>query len=43
MIRAAVTDKTTMILINSPCNPTGAVYTPEEIEKIVEIAVEHDL
>ena len=42
-IRAAVTDKTTMILINSPCNPTGAVYTPEEIEAIVEIAVEHDL
>ena len=33
-IRAAVTDKTTMILINSPCNPTGAVYTPEEIEAL---------
>ena len=42
-IRAAVTDKTTMILINSPCNPTGAVYTPDEIQAIVDIAVEHDL
>lgn len=42
-IRESITDKTTMILINSPCNPTGAVFTPEEIAEIVEIAVEHDL
>ena len=42
-IRAAITDKTRMILLNSPCNPTGAVYTPEEIQAIVDIAVEHDL
>jgi aspartate/methionine/tyrosine aminotransferase len=42
-IREAITDKTTMILINSPCNPTGAVFTPEEIAGIVDIAVEHDL
>ena len=42
-IRESSTDKTTMILINSPCNPTGAVFTPEEIAAIVEIAVEHDL
>ena len=42
-IRAAVTDKTRMILLNSPCNPTGAVFTPAEIQAIVDIAVEHDL
>ena len=42
-IRGAITDKTRMILINSPCNPTGAVFTPEEISEIVEIAVENDL
>jgi len=42
-IREAITDKTTMILINSPCNPTGAVFTPEEIAGVVDIAVEHDL
>ena len=42
-IRGAITDNTRMILINSPCNPTGAVFTPEEITGIVEIAVEHDL
>ena len=42
-IREAITDKTRMILINSPCNPTGAVFTPEELQEIVDIAVEHDL
>ena len=42
-IRDAVTDRTKMILINSPCNPTGAVFTPQEISEIVEIAVENDL
>ncbi|MEC8171538.1 MAG: aminotransferase class I/II-fold pyridoxal phosphate-dependent enzyme [Candidatus Thermoplasmatota archaeon] len=42
-IREAVTEKTKMILINSPCNPTGAVFTPEEIREIVDVAVENDL
>ena len=42
-IRSAVTDKTKMILLNSPNNPTGAVFTPEEISEIVKIAVEYDL
>ena len=41
--RNAITDKTRMILINSPCNPTRAVFTPEEVEEIVEIAIENDL
>ncbi|MFL2956524.1 MAG: pyridoxal phosphate-dependent aminotransferase [Candidatus Thalassarchaeaceae archaeon] len=42
-IRNAITEKTRMILLNSPCNPTGAVFTPEEIQEIVNIATEHDL
>ncbi len=42
-IRAAVTDRTVAILLNSPCNPTGAVYAPETIEGIAQIAVEKDL
>ena len=42
-IREAVTDKTRMILLNSPCNPTGAVFTPDEIRGILEIAVDNDL
>ncbi len=42
-IRNAITDKTKMILLNSPCNPTGAVFTPTEIKEIVDIAEEYDL
>ena len=42
-IKSAITDKTKMILLNSPNNPTGAVFTPDEVTEIVKIAVEHDL
>ncbi|GFR35286.1 pyridoxal phosphate-dependent aminotransferase [Thermobrachium celere] len=38
-----ITSKTKAIILNSPSNPTGAVYTKEELEKIAEIAVKHDL
>ena len=41
-IKAAVTDKTKAIMINSPNNPTGAVYTKDEIEALAELAKEHD-
>ena len=42
-IRSAITDRTSAIILNSPNNPTGAVYSPETIIGIVEIAKEHDL
>jgi aminotransferase len=42
-IRAAITDKTRVILLNFPCNPTGAVLTQEQMDEIAVIAVEHDL
>jgi len=42
-IEAAITDKTKMLVVNSPNNPTGAVYTPGEITKLLEIAKKHDL
>lgn len=42
-IEAAITDKTKMLVVNSPNNPTGAVYTPEEITQLLEIANKHDL
>jgi len=42
-IRAAVTPRTKVIVINSPSNPTGAVYPPELIEGIAQLAREKDL
>lgn len=42
-IQAAVTEKTKAILINSPNNPTGAVYDRESILRLGEIVVHHDL
>jgi aspartate aminotransferase len=42
-IRAAITSRTKAILLNSPNNPTGAVYTPTEVQAIVEMAVTSDL
>jgi aspartate aminotransferase/aminotransferase len=42
-IESLVTDKTKMILINSPNNPTGAVVSRSEMEKIAEIAIKNDL
>ena len=42
-LEKAVTARTKVIMINSPNNPTGAVYRPEEIEALVEFAEKHDL
>ncbi|GAB2557112.1 pyridoxal phosphate-dependent aminotransferase [Kribbella endophytica] len=42
-LRAAVTPRTKVLLINSPHNPTGTVLTDEELRGISAIAVEHDL
>jgi aspartate aminotransferase len=39
----AMTPRTKMLILNSPCNPTGSVYTREEMEKIVEVAAEEDI
>jgi len=42
-LEAAVTDRTKVLLFVSPCNPTGAVYTREQIEAIGRWAVERGL
>lgn len=42
-LRAAVTDRTTAIVLNTPHNPTGAVLTREELAAVAEVAIEHDL
>jgi N-succinyldiaminopimelate aminotransferase len=42
-LRAAITPRTRLILVNSPHNPTGVVFTPDELKEIAAIAIEHDL
>ena len=42
-LAAAITPKTKALLINSPNNPTGAVYSADEVQGLVDVAVEHDL
>jgi arginine:pyruvate transaminase len=42
-IEKAVTKKTRAILLNTPSNPTGAVFTQAEVDAICEIAKRHDL
>ncbi|GAA1251867.1 pyridoxal phosphate-dependent aminotransferase [Prauserella halophila] len=42
-LRAAVTPRTRAILVNSPHNPTGTVFTSDELTAIAEVCVEHDL
>ena len=42
-VRAAVTDRTKIILVNSPHNPTGAVFTRDEMAAIAQIAMDNDL
>ncbi|TRX50466.1 aminotransferase class I/II-fold pyridoxal phosphate-dependent enzyme [Corynebacterium guaraldiae] len=42
-VRAAVTDKTAMVIINTPHNPTGSVFSRETLTELAELCVEKDL
>ncbi len=42
-VASLVTDKTRLIVTNSPHNPTGSILTPDDQREIARIAVEHDL
>ncbi|MDD5949370.1 MAG: pyridoxal phosphate-dependent aminotransferase [Lachnospiraceae bacterium] len=42
-LNAAFTDKTKAIVINSPCNPTGMLYSREELQAIADFVVEKDI
>lgn len=42
-LKASITDKTKILILTFPNNPTGAVMTREELEPIAEIVKEHDL
>ena len=41
--RSALTPKTRMLLLCSPSNPTGVVYTPDELRALADISIEADL
>jgi aspartate aminotransferase len=40
-LAAAITPKTRLLLLNSPCNPTGAAYTRAELRALGEVLLEH--
>lgn len=42
-LRSVVTEKTKVLILNSPSNPTGSVYTREELKAIVDFALENDI
>jgi aspartate/methionine/tyrosine aminotransferase len=42
-LRSLVTDRTKLLILNSPHNPCGSASTPEQLRAIAEIAIEHDL
>ncbi|MGD8148348.1 pyridoxal phosphate-dependent aminotransferase [Ornithinimicrobium sp. Y1694] len=42
-VRSAVNERTKVLLLNTPHNPTGKVFTREELSALAEIAREHDL
>ncbi len=42
-LKNAITDKTRALILNSPSNPTGMVYTKEELEEIAKVVVEKDI
>ena len=42
-LRAAVSPRTRLILLNTPHNPTGRVFTRDELQQVADLALEHDL
>jgi aspartate aminotransferase len=40
-LAAAITPKTRLVLLNSPCNPTGAAYTKAELRALGEVLLQH--
>lgn len=42
-LEEAITPKTKLFVLNSPSNPTGSVYTPDEIKALAEVIVNHDI
>lgn len=42
-LEASITPRTKLLVLNSPSNPTGKVYTPDEVRAIAEVVLRHDL
>ena len=42
-VQAAITNNTKLIIVNSPANPTGAVYSEQELKDVANIAQKHDI
>lgn len=42
-LEAAITPKTVAVVMNSPSNPTGMMYTPEQLRALGEVAIKHDI
>jgi len=42
-IADSITDKTKLIILNSPCNPTGVVYSEQQIKTLAEVAAKKDV
>ncbi|WP_027408545.1 pyridoxal phosphate-dependent aminotransferase [Anoxybacteroides tepidamans] len=42
-LKSAITERTKAVIINSPSNPTGMIYTEEELKALGEICLEHDI
>lgn len=40
-LREAITDRTRMVVFSSPCNPTGSVYSREELKALAEVLAQH--
>ncbi len=43
LLEACITTRTKAIILNSPCNPTGAIYSRNNLEGIAEVALRHGL
>ncbi len=41
-LEKAITDKSRMLMLNSPCNPTGSVYSADELEALARVLEPHD-
>ncbi len=42
-LEEAITPRTSLMILNTPSNPTGAIYTREELEKIAGVCVKHNV